>query len=168
MRGGFLLPALALSFTANAAAAQVSVRFVEPERYTDAENRLGSGLSLRVTLGEIRRIIEGFGRDLPAGRTLTVDVLDIDLAGIERPSANVPFGLRVVSDITPPRFRLRYVLSEGRRRITAGEEAVTDPNFLLRASRHANGTFAYERDLLRDWFRRRIVEGRPAAERGPQ
>lgn len=163
MRGGAVILTLACALWANAASAQVTVRFVEPERYTDAENRLGSGLSLRATLGEIRRIIEGFGRDLPPGRSLAIDVLDIDLAGFERPGANIPFGLRVVSDVTPPRFRLRYVLTEGRRRIAAAEEVVTDINFLLRASRLASGAFDHERDLLRDWFRRRIVEGRPPA-----
>ncbi|MCJ2084137.1 DUF3016 domain-containing protein [Methylobacterium sp. J-090] len=158
-----MLLTLALSLWAHAAAAQVAVRFIEPERYTDAENRFGSGLTLRGTLGEVRRIIEGFGRDLPPGRTLAIDVLDIDLAGVERPGANVPFGLRVVSDITPPRFRLRYVLTEGRRRLVAAEETVADINFLLRAPRFSSGTFDHERDLLRDWFRRRIVEGRPPA-----
>ena len=159
MRAGLVCMTLAFALWANAADAQVTVRFIEPERYTDAENRLGSGLTLQVTLGEIRRIIEGLGPNLPPGRTLAVDILDIDLAGFEQPGANVPFGLRVVSDVSPPRFRLRYVLTEGRRRIAAAEEVVTDINFLLRASRFSTGTFAYERDLLRDWFRRRIIEG---------
>jgi len=163
MRAGLVPFALVFALWADVASAQVAVRFVTPERYTDAENRLGSGLTLRVTLGEIRRIIEGLGRDLPPGRTLAIDVLDIDLAGFEQPGANVPFGLRVVSDISPPRFRLRYALTEGRRRIAAAEEVVTDLNFLLRASRFSNGAFDYERDLLRDWFRRRIVEGRSPA-----
>lgn len=163
VRSGSVILAAAFALWANAAAAQVTVRFVEPERYTDAENRFGSGLTLRVTLGEIRRIIEGLGRNLPPGRILAIDVLDIDLAGFERPGVNGPFGLRVVSDVTPPRFRLRYVLTEGRRRLVSGEEAVTDINFLLRASRFSSGTFDHERDLLRDWFRRRIIEGRPPA-----
>lgn len=161
MRGRSVALAAALTLWASAAAAQVSVRFVDPERYTDAENRLGSGLTLRVTLGETRRILEGLGRSLPAGRGLAIEILDIDLAGFERPGINGPFGLRVVSDVTPPRFHLRYVLSEGRRRIAAEEEVVTDINFLLRASRFSNGPFDHERDLLRDWFRRRFAEGRP-------
>lgn len=146
-----------------AASAEVAVRFVAPERYTDAENRLGSGLSLRVTLGEIRRILEiDGGRALRPGEQLTIDVLDIDLAGFEMPGANVPFGLRVVRDGTPPRFRLRYSLKEGRRLLLAGEEAVTDPNFLLRHPRFSGGTFDHERNLLRDWLQRRIAERRPA------
>ena len=40
------------------AAAQVSVRYVAPERFTDAENRIGTGLTLRVTLAEMTRILQ--------------------------------------------------------------------------------------------------------------
>lgn len=153
--------ALAALWT-GAAAAQVSIRFVAPERYTDAQNRFGSGLSLPVTLGEIRRILEGYGEGaLRPGERLSIEVLDIDLAGFEEPGANFPFGLRVVRDVTPPRFRLRYTLSDKGRRLLTAEEAVTDPNFLLRSPRFSNGAFAYERDLLRDWLRRRIAERRP-------
>lgn len=147
---------------AGAATAQVSVRFVAPERYTDAENRLGAGLSLRVTLGEIGRILEIDGnRALHPGERLALEVLDIDLAGFEVPGAHVPFGLRVVRDGTPPRFRLRYTLTDGRRLLLSGEETVTDPNFLLRNPGFSNGTFDHERNLLRDWLQRRIAERRP-------
>lgn len=37
---------------------RVAIRFVEPERYTDADDRYGSGPGLRGTLAEIRRILE--------------------------------------------------------------------------------------------------------------
>ncbi|MFC7663432.1 DUF3016 domain-containing protein [Methylorubrum suomiense] len=145
------------------ALAQVQVRFVAPERYTDAENRFGSGLSLRVTLAEMRRLFEGLGnRVLGPGQSLDIDVLDIDLAGFDQPGANVPFGLRVVNDVTLPRFRLAYVLREGRRTLLAAEETVSDLNFLMRYARSSSGqTFYYEREVLRDWFQARIVERRP-------
>ncbi|KQP50207.1 DUF3016 domain-containing protein [Methylobacterium sp. Leaf108] len=145
-----------------AATAEVVVRFIAPDRFTDAQNRFGSGLSLRVTLAEVGRIMERYGREaLRPGETLTVDVLDIDLAGFEQPGANIPYGLRVVRDITPPRFGLRYVLSHGKRRILSGEEVVTDQSFLMRSSRLSQGSFSHERELLRDWFRIRIAERRP-------
>ncbi len=142
---------------------QVNVRFVAPERYTDAESRFGSGPSLRVTLAEMRRLFETLGaRVLAPGQSLDIDVLDIDLAGFDQPGAGVPFGLRVVNDVTPPRFRLRYVLREGRRTVLSAEEAVSDLNFLTRYARSSSGqTFYYERELLRDWFQARIAERRP-------
>ena len=160
-----LLAALAapLSLAASPAAAQVRVTFVAPERYTDAQNRFGSGLSLRVVLAEMRRLFETLGNAVLApGQTLDIAVLDIDLAGLDQPSFGPAQGVRVVTDITPPRFRLRYALKERGRTVRAAEETVTDINFLLRANRLSSGqTFFYEREVLRDWFRTRFVQGRP-------
>lgn len=157
-----LLTALTASLPA-LAQTRVNVRFVAPERYTDAENRAGSGLSLRVTLAEMRRLFETLGdRVLAPGQSLDIDVLDIDLAGFEQPGMGAPFGLRVVNDVTPPRFRLRYVLREGRRTVLSAEETVSDLNFLTRYARSSSGqTFSYEREMLRDWFQARIAERRP-------
>ncbi|MEH3146532.1 MAG: DUF3016 domain-containing protein [Methylobacterium frigidaeris] len=153
---------LALPWPVQARAeAPLSLRFVAPERYTDAENRWGSGLSLRVTLAEVERIFRDLAqRRLPPGDTLAVEVLDIDLAGFERPDAGT--GLRIVNDATPPRFRLRYTLTSRGRRVLAAEETVSDVNFLLRARALSSASnLAYERDLLRNWFEDRIVRRQP-------
>ena len=64
----------------------------------------------------------------------------------------------VVSDVTPPAFRLRYVLRRDGRRIAAGEERVTDINFLFGARATRSATFAYEDALLRDWVRLRLLD----------
>lgn len=160
-----LLAALAapLSLAASPAAAQVRVTFVAPERYTDAQNRFGSGPSLRVVLAEMRRLFETLGNPVLApGQALDIAVLDIDLAGLDQPSFGAAQGVRVVTDITPPRFRLRYALKERGRTVLAAEETVSDINFLLRATRLSSGqTFFYEREVLRDWFQARFVQRRP-------
>lgn len=160
-----LLAALAapLSLAASPAAAQVRVTFVAPERYTDAQNRFGSGPSLRVVLAEMRRLFETLGDAVLApGQALDIAVLDIDLAGLDQPSFGAAQGVRVVTDITPPRFRLRYALKERGRTVLAAEETVSDINFLLRATRLSSGqTFFYEREVLRDWFQARFVQRRP-------
>jgi hypothetical protein len=161
-----LLAALAapLSLAASPAAAQVRVTFVAPERYTDAQNRFGSGPSLRVVLAEMRRLFETLGDAVLApGQALDIAVLDIDLAGLDQPSFGAAQGVRVVTDITPPRFRLRYALKERGRTVLTAEETVSDINFLLRATRLSSGqTFFYEREVLRDWFQARFVQRRPS------
>ncbi len=125
-----LAAALSMPLAVSPAAAQVRVTFVAPERYTDAQNRFGSGL--------------------------------IDLAGLDQPSFGAAQGVRVVTDITPPRFRLRYALKERGRTVLTAEEVVSDINFLLRANRLSSGqTFFYEREVLRDWFQARFVQRRP-------
>jgi hypothetical protein len=160
-----LLAALAapLSLAASPAAAQVRVTFVAPERYTDAQNRFGSGPSLRVVLAEMRRLFETLGDAVLApGQALDIAVLDIDLAGLDQPSFGAAQGVRLVTDITPPRFRLCYALKERGRTVLAAEETVSDINFLLWATRLSSGqTFFYEREVLRDWFQARFVQRRP-------
>lgn len=155
--------ALGLSLATTPARAQVAVTFVAPERYTDAQNRSGSGLTLRVTLGEIRRLLETLGAGLlRPGESLAVEVLDIDLAGLDTPSANMPYGLRVVSDVTPPRLRIRYALKERGRLVASADETLTALDFLGRHGRGASGTsFHYERELIRDWMLSQIARRRP-------
>ncbi|AWN36261.1 DUF3016 domain-containing protein [Methylobacterium radiodurans] len=152
---GFLAVALA---AVPAAAQEVTVRYVAPERFTDAENRYGSGQSLRATLAEMTRIFEEAGRRrLAPGDGLAITVLDIDLAGFERPGIGAPQGVRVVTDAAPPRIRLAYELRRGGRVAARSEETLTDINFLLTGSaRLASGGLAYERALVRDWFARRF------------
>jgi len=160
-RGALAGAALAL-LAAGPALAEVRVRYVEPERFTDAQNRTTSGMTLRVTLAEMTRAFEEFGaRTLPPGDALDVTVTDIDLAGFERPGFSGPDGVRVVSDVSPPRIRLSYVLRRGRQRLAAGEETLTDINFMLTANaRFSSGPLYYERALLRDWFTRRFGPAR--------
>ncbi|TXN60622.1 DUF3016 domain-containing protein [Methylobacterium sp. WL6] len=141
------------------AVAQVGVRYVAPERFTDAEDRwASSGRSLRLTLAEMTRIFQDLGsRRLGPDESLDIAVLDIDLAGYERPGFGTPSGLRIVQDFTPPRIRLAYALRRGKRVVASGEDTVTDPNFMLTANpRFSTGGLYYERAVLRDWFARRF------------
>ncbi|TXM76434.1 DUF3016 domain-containing protein [Methylobacterium sp. WL12] len=153
------LAALAGLALAGPAVAEVGVRYVAPERFTDAEDRWGaSGRSLRTTLAEMTRIFQELGsRRLGPDESLDVTVLDIDLAGYEQPGFGTPGGLRVVQDSTPPRIRFAYALRRGRRVVASGEDTATDINFMLTANpRFATGGLYYERAVLRDWFARRF------------
>lgn len=143
-----------------AAQAQVTVRYAAPERFTDAENRFGSGQPLRVTLAELTRIFTDLGTArLRPDERLDITVLDVDLAGFDRPGFATPTGLRVVTDATPPRIRLAYSLRRGGRTVSQGADTVTDINFLLTSNpRFSTGGLYYERQILRDWFARRFPE----------
>ncbi|GJD51251.1 hypothetical protein OPKNFCMD_4004 [Methylobacterium crusticola] len=158
---GLLLagPAAAQPVAGPAAAQPVRVRYVAPERFTDAETRFGSGPSLATTLSGMTRILEQLGQArLRPGESLELSVLDIDLAGIDRPGFGAPTGARIVTDATPPRLRLAYVLRRSRKVVRRGEETITDINFLLASNpRFSSGSLYYERALLRDWFAKRFA-----------
>ncbi|MCC7252085.1 DUF3016 domain-containing protein [Hyphomicrobium sp.] len=141
------------------AAAAVNVTFVAPERYRDFRS---SG-SRNATLNQFRRIFTQLGtRYLKPGQSLSIDVLDIDLAGEYEPWSGRLNDVRIMRDITPPRIRMRYVLRENGRVLARAEETVSDMNYLMNPSARRSGEqLAYEKDMLRDWFRSRFGSARP-------
>ncbi len=148
--GGVLLTAFA---AVTPAAAQVRVRYAPVIGFSDIGSPVSAGLSSHGTLRELARIIEDLGRArLRPGETLDVTILDVNRAGFQR-GPGVADGPRIVSDATPPRIRLAYVLRRDGRIIARDEEELRNPNFLLTGNpRASSGPLYYERELLRDWF----------------
>jgi hypothetical protein len=155
-RALFLVVVAGLMLPPYAAQAGVSVRFINPERYTDADS-YGLG-SYRFTMTFVHQYLEDLGKALlQPGQDLTIDVLNIDLAGTSQLSRSGR-DLRVMRDFAPPSFRLRYVLKQKGRPPRSGAETVTDVNY--QAVGFASERFGYEKTLLRDWFRQRFGSAR--------
>ncbi|MFC0406875.1 DUF3016 domain-containing protein [Roseomonas elaeocarpi] len=139
----------------DARAGEASVRFVAPERFTDAsingDHRVGADAP---ALQELARFIERLaGRGLPAGQTLEVEVTDVDLAGRYEPWRIDAQSTRIVTSATWPRIRLRYRLVEGDRVIRSGEDDVHDQTFEMRPGRLTSGDRLFsEKAMLDDWF----------------
>lgn len=128
--------------------AGVKVRFVNPDRYTDAEASGRAG-----ALAEFRAYLETLGsRYLAPGQTMSIDILDIDLAGQVEPRSRGT-EVRVMRDVTPPRIRLRYTLSGKGGGTRSGEDVLSDLSYQS-GGRSPIGQYAYEKALLSDWFRR--------------
>jgi len=160
MRWNFSLAAvLAIVILAPASSfAGVQVRFIGSDRYTDAgsfeSSRASTEAALRAHFNRLGK------RYLAPGQTLSIDVLDIDLAGQNEPLRFGPSDLRVMRGVTPPRIKLRYALTERGRHIRSGEETLSDINYQMNPSAHlSSDPYVYEKALLDDWFRR-IFPGR--------
>ena len=140
--------------------AGVIVRFVSPENYSDSG--LGDG-----TLAGLRSHLQRLGqRYLARGQTLTVDVLDVDRAGQYEPWRYNLTDVRILRDVTPPRIKLRYVLTDGGKRTRSGEETLSDINYQMNpAARSSSDRLVYEKALLDDWFRRNFAN-RSGGSRG--
>jgi hypothetical protein len=141
--------------------AGVKVRFVNPERYSDAGSFDAGGRD--ATLSALRAHIEKLGaRRLAPGQNLTIDVLNIDLAGENEPRGRTLSDVRIVRDVTPPRIRLSYVLTEKGRRTRSGEETLSDINYQMNTSaRLSSDRYRYEKALLDHWFTRVTGHQRP-------
>lgn len=149
----------------SANAADLTVAFLHPEKYVDAGySRPFASEAERAAVQRgieqhLQRLAE---RHLAAGDSLTIEVLDIDLAGrFEALGLRNGTDLRVVRDVTWPRIDLRYVLSRGGQVLARGEEQLSDKSFLMGGNRYpSSDRLCYEKAMLDDWFERLVAKRR--------
>lgn len=163
-----ILAALPVTIAVGAARAEVEVWFHQPERFTDAGMYRERGARVaEPTLEALRAHFQALGeRHLAPGQALRVEVRDVDLAGRYEPWRIDTRDVRVMRDITWPRIALRWRLEEQGVVTAEAEETIRDLHYLSRDGLRGRAEpLAYEKAMLEDWFRLRIVEGRPVAER---
>jgi Protein of unknown function (DUF3016) len=149
---GCLAGAAALS---THAAGAIDVTFVQPESFADAGL---PGWSRERTLRRLADEFQQLAKKLPDGQSMTVEVLDVDLAGDLDPTRG---GLdqRVLRGKSDwPRIHLRYTLAAGGKPLKNGDEWIADLLYLdQRARLPDTRDLAYERRMLEDWFGERIL-----------
>ncbi|GAB3761356.1 hypothetical protein GCM10028796_11460 [Ramlibacter monticola] len=148
-------------FAMAAAAADVSVVFVQPEKYTDSaySRSFASPRDRAEVERDIEQHLQRLGaRFLPEGDSLRVEVLDVDLAGHFEPLRfHSGSEVRIVRDITWPRIQLRYTLTRGDQMVGSGEERLSDMNFLSTPNRYSpDDRLRYEKAMLDNWFESRF------------
>lgn len=140
------------------AAGRADVRYVAPERFTDAG--FGSVERERTQL-LLTREVERLARRLPDGQLLTVEFIDVDLAGeVDWLS---PQRLRVMGQLPDaPRLTLRFTLSRPDGQVLSqGEERLVDLAYLdRRIGLRRDTALPYESRLLGEWFETRIASAR--------
>ena len=156
-----LLAACAAITATSAAAGTASVTFTAPEKYTEASyshpvaNESDRAQVLRDVEQHLQRLAT---RGLAPTDTLKVEVLDIDLAGHFPPMGVGGSDVRVVTDVTGPRIKLRYSLvRDDSAPVSGGEEVLSDLNFMVPSNRYSSGDrLRYEKALLDRWFEKRF------------
>jgi hypothetical protein len=147
-----LAAAIALLTGMAQAAGTVQVKFIEPEKFTDIRD---ASRRLDDNLASLRQHLEQVAAPYVAdGQTMTIEVLDVDLAGRVEP-ARRPDDVRVLRGQADwPRIHLRYVLDAGGSTLRRGEAWVADMAYLERITPSNPGMgLAYERRMLDEWFR---------------
>ncbi|MCD4514314.1 DUF3016 domain-containing protein [Brucella pseudogrignonensis] len=142
---------------ATGAAASVNITFVNPEHYRDSDFR--SAARRESVIAELSRYLERLDRRyLKPGQRVDIEVLDMRLAGEYEPWRRNFDDVRILRDTTPPRLKLRYTFRQGNRVLAQGEETLTDLSYLSNPSARASSErFAYEKLMLREWFRKRFA-----------
>jgi hypothetical protein len=144
----------AAAFPAHAASA-VAVNFVQPEFFADAGR---VGVDRERTMRRLTEELQQLGTRLPEGQALTVDVLDVDLAGHLEPGRSGT-ELRILRGRADwPRIHLRYTLVADGQTLRSGDEWLADMTYLDQSGRlPQTQDLAHERRMLADWFNKSIV-----------
>jgi hypothetical protein len=153
----FLLATLASPAAALAASAEV--KFVDPQNYTDARDANRRRDDVLQSLES--HILQLAAKHLPQGQKLTLEVLDVDLAGDAWPRSRFSEVRVLRGSVDWPRIDLRFTLTEGERVIASGTERVADMAYQLHGLPGlGDGDLPYEHRMLERWFRERFA-GKP-------
>jgi hypothetical protein len=146
--------------------AGVNVSFVEPDKYTDLRQRdfRTTNADRDAILNDLKAHLEALGSQLQPHQAVTVEVIDIDLAGESENLATNAQDQRVAREFSGPTIKLRYVFEEGGQVIASAEETVRDQNYLNHPTLKTDSDpLRYEKYMLDDWFKTRFVQRRAAA-----
>lgn len=146
----------ALASAAAASAGTVDVKFIDPEKFTDARDDAHRREDVLKTLEE--RLKELGQKRLPASQALQVEVLDVDLAGDAFPRVALRETRVLRGSADWPRLHLRYTLREGDKVIKSGEDRLSDMNYMMGSLRAGQDRpLPYEKRMLDNWFDERIA-----------
>lgn len=143
---------IGLAATAHAAGAeQVEVRFIQPERFTDAEE---SERDRERALGELSAHLKRqAAKRLAQGQSLLVEVRDVDLAGSIEPVGRSMQRVRILRNVTWPRMKLHFVLKSGSEVIREGDAELSRVAYLDSVMPYFDSeAYRYEKVMLDDWL----------------
>jgi hypothetical protein len=148
----FLSLAVSLIQVSEAQAAQVEVKWTNPDKYTDVD----AGEEHRQhfkdrTFKALEKHFAKIAELLPEQQTLIFDITNLDLAG------DVNFGakrIRIVKNIFFPRIEFSYqLLNADNTVVKSAEVSLKDMGFLMsNGLRYRNQTLGYEKEMFDGWF----------------
>jgi hypothetical protein len=128
------------------AAGTVNVRWVDPAGFSDVSR---SPIDRDRELQALADFMGTLGKHLPNGQVLSIEVVDLNLAGEVNPfSWREARVLRGGADW--PQMELRYTLSSEGRALKSGQAQLSDMNYLFTQRRDELG---YEKRMIERWFR---------------
>jgi len=144
------------ALAAGSAGAAVTVSYVAPEKYADVPRDSTARDSM---MNDLTDHFTWLGTALPPGQDLRIDVLDIDLAGREEPSARVVRDVRVMRGGADwPRMRLRFSVEQNGQVLKSGEAQLSDMDYMAKVNRYGEEEpQRYEKQMIDRWFEKNIA-----------
>ena len=145
-------------------AAQVEVKWTNPDKYTDI--KAGEGHRKKFTEQTFKTLDAHFAKMakmLPEQQELIIEVTNLDLAG------DVNYGMkriRIIKDIFTPRMKFSYQLLDTDKTVVKSEDvSLNDMGFLMHNNlKYRNESLQYEKKMLDDWFRKTFSRSEKSSE----
>ena len=138
--------------TGAASAGPATVTFTHPEQFSDLPYDTSNREQV---LADLKEHFGALAAKLPAGQEMTVEVLDVDLAGRSWPGMLYTRELRVLNGGADwPHMKFRYTITQDGKVVKSGEETVSNMDYLWRINRYSSGdSLRYEKQMLDSWFK---------------
>ena len=136
-----------------------SVTWLKPENYRDVRTPAGSQKRYQEQVFQI--LSEQFSDMariyLNSGQTLSVEVIDLNLAGETRFSSNTGQQFRILTSLTPPSISFSYQIRQDEMVIKSDAVRLTDLNYQASVfGINRDRVLVYEKQLIRDWARKTL------------
>ncbi|MCE9787641.1 DUF3016 domain-containing protein [Shewanella chilikensis] len=138
---------------------KVKIEWQSPKNFRDIESagELQSRYEKRLFDTLTKALDKDVSSSLKDNQKLELTVTDVDLAGDVRPTFGATANdIRVVKNVYPPKISFSYRLLDGDQLIIAGDEKLTDMQFLDHVDRINSDSFRYEERMLKDWFQKTL------------
>lgn len=156
----FALLLCAQPVLADSSAGPVRVEFVQPEKFTDVnERQTRTAPEKNHHLYVLRTHVEKRGaRYLQPGQQLEIRFTDIDLAGDHLPQMDPALAdVRVVTRLYPPRLKFSYVLRDASGGVLkSGDVDLRDLAFDTQSGTPYTDALRYEKRMLDKWMRQTL------------
>ncbi|WP_259366156.1 DUF3016 domain-containing protein [Colwellia sp. 6M3] len=135
-------------------AAQVEVKWTNPEKYTDVDSAQGHRQKFKErTFKNLEAHFSKLAEKLPEQQKLIFEVTNLDLAG------DINYGIkrvRIIKDIFSPRMKFSYELLNADNTVVKRDDvSLHDMGFLTHSSlKYRNESLSYEKKMFDDWFKK--------------
>lgn len=138
----------------------VKITWQEPKKFRDIKSsgELQSRFENRMFETLTKELNKEASKSLKPNQKLDLVVTDVDMAGDMRPTFGATSNdLRVVKEIYPPRISFSYQVLEGEQVVIAGDEKLTNLNFMNDIRPVNDRPFSHETRLLTEWFDKQVA-----------
>jgi len=149
----WIAAALLLAAASAASAGEVSVKYQDPDKFSDVPYWEKDRDQV---LKELTAHFEHLARQLPANQQLAITVTDLDLAGRVEPRRRSMQDVRILRGGADwPTMALQYALHQDGKVIASGSGHLSNMLYLEQMNRYAGSdTLRYEKPMVDEWFRK--------------